>query len=112
MVVDLGLAIKQYLFAQVIVYSNTIRENGYSESTSRENGCYRYGEIGGAYRDNRNECGVSGRYARFQQGKEYSVEATWRRNFGKSLWVQPAFQSVSNGDGDYVVLITRLGYEF
>ena len=48
----------------------------YSENSNRKNACYRYAEIGGAYLDAKNECGVSGQYAQFQQGDEYSLELT------------------------------------
>lgn len=48
----------------------------YSENTCRKNGCYRYGEFGCAYMDNCNQCGVTGQYARFHQGSEYSLEVT------------------------------------
>ncbi len=84
----------------------------YSENTSRRSVCYRYGEIGGAYQDEANECGVSGQYARFQQGTEYSLELTWRRRLNKWLSVQPSFQYVSNDDDDFTVLGARLLCEF
>lgn len=84
----------------------------YSENTSRRSVCYRYGEIGGAYQDEANECGVSGQYARFQQGPEYSLELTWRRRLNKWLSVQPSFQYVSNDDDDFTVLSARLLCEF
>ena len=29
--------------------------------------CYRYAELGGAYQDEKNECGLSGQYARFHR---------------------------------------------
>ena len=51
----------------------------YSENTSHQNACYRYAELGGAYQDDKNECGLSGQYARFQQGSEYSLEVTWKK---------------------------------
>lgn len=50
----------------------------YSENTSHQNACYRYAELSGAYQDDKNECGLSGQYARFQQGSGYSLEVTWK----------------------------------
>ncbi len=84
----------------------------YSENTSRRSACYRYAEIGGAYQDEANRCGVSGQYARFRQGVEYSVELTWRRQLNKWLSVQPSFQYVSNADDDFTVIGARLYCEF
>ena len=84
----------------------------YSENTCHKNGCYRYAEVGCAYRDESNECGLTGQYARFFRGAEYSVEATWKRRINRSLSVQPAFQYITNADGDYVVLMARLYCSF
>ncbi len=55
---------------------------------------------------------MSGQYARFQQGTEYSLELTWRRRLNKWLSVQPSFQYVSNDDDDFTVLSARLLCEF
>lgn len=84
----------------------------YSENTSHRSGCYRYAEIGGAYRDSLNECGVSGQYARYHQGKEYSLELTWKRQINKNIAIQPTFQYVNNANGDFTVLSARLYYSF
>ena len=84
----------------------------YSENTNRDNGCYRYAELGVAYTDSCNQCGVSGQYARFYQGAEYSLELTWRRSLKKWLSVQPSLQYINNRNGDFVVLCTRLTCEF
>ena len=84
----------------------------YSENTCHKNGCYRYAEVGCAYRDDSNECGLTGQYARFFQGTEYSVEVTWKRRINRSLSVQPAFQYITNAGGDYAVLMARLYCSF
>lgn len=57
----------------------------YSENTCHSNACRRYGKVGCVYQDSRNACGLSGQYALFQQGREYSVEMTWRRQLTRSL---------------------------
>lgn len=84
----------------------------YSENTCHKNGCYRYAEVGCAYRDDSNECGFTGQYARFFQGTEYSVEVTWKRRINRSFSVQPAFQYITNAGGDYAVLMARLYCSF
>ena len=84
----------------------------YSENTNDDNGCYRYAELGVAYTDSCNQCGLSGQYARFYQGEEYSLELTWRRSLKKWLSVQPSLQYINNRNGDFVVLCTRLTCEF
>lgn len=84
----------------------------YSENSSHKNACYRYAEIGGAYRDTKNECGVSGQYARFQQGDEYSLELTWKRQLTKAIAVQPSFQFIHNDDGNFTALSARLYLNF
>lgn len=80
----------------------------YSENTDRENGCYRYSELGCAYKDRCNQCGLSGQYARFRQDSEYSLEVTWKRLLNKSLALQPTFQYITNGKGRFVLFSTRL----
>lgn len=80
----------------------------YSENTSRRNGCYRYGEIGCAYIDSSNQCGISFQYARFYQGPEHSLEITWKRQFSQILAFQPSFQYISNVNGRFTVLTARL----
>ena len=84
----------------------------YSENTCHSNACRRYGEVGCVYQDSRNACGLSGQYALFQQGREYSVEMTWRRQLTRSLGVQPCCQYVTNADGDFFVVCARLCYDF
>lgn len=84
----------------------------YSENTCRTNGCRRYAETGCAYHDSNNECGVSGQYARFYQGTECSVEVTWKRKINKAMALQPSFQYITNGDGNFTVLSARLYYSF
>ena len=84
----------------------------YSENSSRKNACYRSAEIGGAYLDAKNECGVSGQYARFQQGDEYSLELTWKRQLTKAIAVQPSFQFIHNDDGNFTALSARLYLNF
>lgn len=79
----------------------------YSENTSRKNACYRYAEIGGAYSDDKNECGLSGQYAHFIQGEEYSVELTWKRQISKVITLQPSFQYISNNNGHFTALSAR-----
>lgn len=84
----------------------------YSENTSRKNKCYRYAEMGCAYRDSLNECGLSGQYARFQEGNEWSVELTWRRQLSETVAVQPSFQYINNANGQFTVLSARLCLSF
>lgn len=84
----------------------------YSENTSHKNKCYRYAEVGCAYRDSLNECGLSGQYARFQEGNEWSVELTWRRQLSETVAVQPSFQYVNNANGQFTVLSARLCLSF
>lgn len=84
----------------------------YSENTSRKNECYRYAEVGCAYRDSLNECGLSGQYARFQEGNEWSMELTWRRQLSETIAVQPSFQYVNNANGQFTVLSARLCLSF
>ena len=84
----------------------------YSENTCRKNGCSRYGEIGGAYNDSLNNCGISAQYARFRQGEEYSVEVTWRYQLREHLSIQPSCQYISNKNGNFITLCTRIKYDF
>lgn len=84
----------------------------YSENSSRKNACYRYAEVGGAYLDAKNECGVSGQYAQFLQGDEYSLELTWKRQLTKAIAVQPSFQFIHNDDGNFTALSARLYLNF
>lgn len=84
----------------------------YSENTSRKNECYRYAEMGCAYRDSLNECGLSSQYARFQEGNEWSVELTWRRQLSETVAVQPSFQYINNANGQFTVLSARLCLSF
>ena len=74
--------------------------------------CYRYAELGGAYQDEKNECGLSGQYARFQQGSEYSLEVTWKRQLTESISLQPSFQYIKNDNGDFTALSARLYVSF
>lgn len=84
----------------------------YSENTCRESGCYRYAEAGGAYTDSLDICGISGQYAQFCQDNEFSLELTWRRQLTKSIAIQPSFQYINNGNGNFTVLSTRLCCSF
>ena len=84
----------------------------YSENTSRSNGCYRFAEVGGAYKDSKNECGVSVQYAQFHQGIERTLELTWKRQITESIALQPYFQYINNKNGDFTVLSARLYYSF
>ena len=84
----------------------------YSENTSHRNGCYRYAEAGCAYKDSNNEIGLSGQYAKFHQGAEHSVEVTWKRQLNDAIALQPSFQYISNGNGDFTALSARLYYSF
>ena len=84
----------------------------YSENSSRKSECYRYAELGCAYRDCLNECGLSGQYARFQEGNEWTVEMTWRRQLNERITLQPSFQFVNNANGNFTVLTARLCYNF
>lgn len=84
----------------------------YSENTSHQNACYRYAEVGGSYQDEKNECGLSAQYARFQQGTECSLEATWKRPLTESISIQPSFQYIKNDNGDFTALCARLYVSF
>ena len=72
----------------------------------------RYGEVGCVYTDSSSACGLSAQYARFHQGREYSVEATWRRHIDHHIDVQPALQYITNDEGDHLVLSARLYIRF
>ena len=84
----------------------------YSENTSHQNACYRYAEVGGSYQDEKNECGLSAQYARFQQGTECSLEATWKRQLTESISIQPSFQYIKNDNGEFTALCARLYVSF
>ena len=84
----------------------------YSENTSHQNACYRYAEVGGSYQDEKNECGLSAQYARFQQGTECSLEATWKRQLTESISIQPSFQYIKNDNGDFTAFSARLYVSF
>lgn len=84
----------------------------YSENTCRQSGCYRYGEIGCVYGDGSNRLGLSSQYARFSRDTELSVEVTWCKIISESLFIQPAFQYISNGSGKFTVLSARIHYSF
>ena len=62
--------------------------------------------------DEKNECGLSGQYARFQQGSEYSLEVTWKRQLTESISLQPSFQYIKNDNGDFTALSARLYVSF
>lgn len=83
-----------------------------SANTRKSSGCYRYGEVGCVYTDSSSACGLSAQYARFHQGREYSVEATWRRHIDHHIDVQPALQYITNDEGDHLVLSARLYIRF
>ena len=84
----------------------------YSEIASHESCCYRYAAAGCTYKDSHNECGLSGLYARYQQGKEYTLELTFKRQLSESISIQPSFQYISNDDGDFTAAALRLCYSF
>ncbi|WP_278626418.1 carbohydrate porin [Parabacteroides gordonii] len=84
----------------------------YSENTCRQNSCYRYAEIGCTYAGVNDQFGVSGLYAHFFQGKEWSLELTWNKTINESLFIQPIFQYVRNREGSFTVLSARVHYSF
>ncbi|MFW5623938.1 MAG: carbohydrate porin, partial [Prevotella pectinovora] len=43
---------------------------------------------------------------------EFSLELTWRRQLTKSIAIQPSFQYINNGNGNFTVLSTRLCCSF
>ncbi|WP_418869223.1 carbohydrate porin [Segatella hominis] len=55
---------------------------------------------------------MSGQYARFQQGSEYSLEVTWKRQLTESISLQPSFQYIKNDNGDFTALSARLYVNF
>lgn len=83
-----------------------------SANTRKSSGCYRYGEVGCVYTDSSSAYGLSAQYARFHQGREYSVEATWRRHIDHHIDVQPSLQYITNDEGDHLVLSARLYIRF
>lgn len=84
----------------------------YSENTCRQNGCYRYGELGCVYSGGSSWIGLSGQYAHFFQGIEHSVELTWNQALNESLSIQPTFQYIRNDNGSFTVLSARIYYSF
>lgn len=84
----------------------------YSENTDRRNRCYRYGELGFAYRNKVNQFGMSAQGARYRQGTEYSLEATWKRDLGPRWALQPSFQYIANRDGNFVGFSARISCRF
>lgn len=84
----------------------------YSENTCRQNACYRYAEVGCAYCDSLNQCGLSAQCARFRQGTEHSVELTYRRQLNRHIALQPFFQYINNTEGNFTALCARLYYSF
>ena len=59
-----------------------------------------------------NQFGLSGQHARFFQGKEYSLELTWNKTINESLFIQPIFQYIRNGNGNFTVLSARVHCSF
>ena len=49
----------------------------YSENTSHQNACYRYAELGGAYQDEKNECGL-GDTVTVMETRPLSKTKRWR----------------------------------
>ncbi|WP_235848632.1 carbohydrate porin [Parabacteroides timonensis] len=84
----------------------------YSENTDKRCGCRRYAELGCVYTDGKDRLGLSGQHADFLQGKEWSVELTWQKTINENLTIQPIFQYIRNGNGDFSVLSARLHYSF
>lgn len=84
----------------------------YSENTCRQSACYRYAEVGCAYCDSLNQCGLSAQCARFRQGTEHSVELTYRRQLNRHIALQPSFQYINNTEGNFTALCARLYYSF
>ncbi len=84
----------------------------YSQNTRKHSGCRLYAEIGGVYDYKSNSFGISGQYAEFFQGRERSLEVTWKRELKESIFIQPAFQYISNNNGKYAVLCARACYSF
>lgn len=84
----------------------------YSENTCHQSVCYRYAEVGCAYCDSLNQCGVSAQCARFRQGTEHSVELTYRRQLNRHIALQPSFQYINNAGGNFTALCARLYYSF
>lgn len=84
----------------------------YSENTDRRCGCRRYTELGCIYTDENDRIGLSGQRADFLQGREWSLEVTWLRIVNESLSIQPVFQYIRNGNGNFTVLSARVCYSF
>lgn len=84
----------------------------YSENTCHQSACYRYAEVGCAYCDSLNQCGLSAQCARFRQGTEHSVELTYRRQLNRHIALQPSFQYINNTEGNFTALCARLYYSF
>ncbi|WP_456085136.1 carbohydrate porin [Leyella stercorea] len=88
------------------------RVEEYSENTCHQSACYRYAEVGCAYCDSLNQCGLSAQCARFRQGTEHSVELTYRRQLNRHIALQPSFQYINNTEGNFTALCARLYYSF
>lgn len=84
----------------------------YSENADRRCGCRRYAELGCIYTGRNDRIGFSGQYAGFLQGEEWSLELTWLRTVNESLGIQPAFQYIRNGNGNFTVFSARIYYSF
>lgn len=84
----------------------------YSEKIDKRNDCFRYVELGCLYTRSKNMLGISGQYAQYAQGSEYSLELSYRRELSPSLSMQPVFHFIKNSNNSFSVLCMRLFYDF
>ncbi|MCD8287734.1 MAG: carbohydrate porin [Porphyromonadaceae bacterium] len=84
----------------------------YSENTDKKADCYRYAELGAIYNLKDNRIGASQQFAQYLAGKEWSTELTYYRDITKFFAVQPTFQYIRNGEGNFTVLCARVYLTF
>ena len=112
---NVGNLVKTVMNYQVFFNRNIFKENKLDFTkikqsvvdVLKEDSCVQY-----ACDMEKNECGLSGQYARFQQGSEYSLEVTWKRQLTESISLQPSFQYIKNDNGDFTALSARLYVSF
>ncbi len=85
---------------------------GYSENSDSGNECRRYALLGGTWEFGDNALGLSGQYADFLEGKEWTCELTWSHDFNGHLSLQPSVQFIHNGNGNFTPVLARLTYGF
>lgn len=82
----------------------------YSENISVTEGCKRYAGLGLLLSDYlwKSQIGLFISHAHFSMGTETAIEVTWKVKLNKHLVVQPALHYIKNGNGIYMVSMTRM----